>query len=170
MKTYILPGFSEKNKNWVDETVNELTPLILAKGIYWQHWSSGQVKDGWIEKEAQKIIIDSNNEKINIISKSVGTMVCLEIIKSQPQLVNKIILCGIPLADFLPGDEKRYKELKNFSPNNVLCIQNSKDNHGSYAEAKAFVYKINPNIKIISKSRDDHHYPYPKDFINFLKK
>ena len=137
--------------------------------MYWQHWSGSQVKNGWIEKEAQKIVIDSNNKKINIISKSTGTMVCLEIIKSQPQLINKIILCGIPLSDFLPSDEKRYEGLKNFSPNNILCIQNSKDNHGDYVKVEAFIHNINPNIEIVSKPRDDHHYPYSEDFICFLK-
>ncbi len=169
MQTFILPGFSEKNRDWIDTITNELGLFILAKGIYWQHWGRGHVEDGWIEEEAKKIIANFNNKKANIIAKSVGVMICLELIKSQPQLINEIILCGILLNDFLPGEKERFSILKNFPSSNILCIQNDKDSHGNYVEVEVFIHNINPNIKIISKPRDDHHYPYSEDFISFLK-
>lgn len=169
MKTYILPGGSEKNKEWIDLTVRELSPTIIAKGIYWQHWNGDQIEGNWIEKEAQRIINDFNNEKVNIIAKSVGTMVCMAILKLQPSLVNKIILCGIALNDFSEDDQKEFLVLKNLPSENILCIQNENDNHGNFAKTEAFIHEINPNIKLISKPRDDHNYPYSEDFINFLK-
>lgn len=169
MKTYILPGYSDKNKSWIDETVEKMAPAVSAHGIYWKHWDGSPTVDGWIEEEAQRIISDSNNEKVNIVAKSIGTMVCMAVLKLQPELVNKIILCGIPLKDFLQNDGKRYKILKDFSQCNILCIQNEQDNYGSFTKAESFVHTINQNIKIISKPRDDHYYPYFDDFIEFLK-
>jgi len=169
MKTYILPGYSDKNKSWIDETVEKMAPVISASGIYWKHWDGSPTINGWIEEEAQRIINDSNNEKVDIVAKSIGTMVSMAILKLRPELVNKIILCGIPFKDFLPNDEKRYELLKDFLPDNILCIQNDQDNYGSFAKAESFVHLINPSIEIISKPRDDHYYPYSDDFIEFLK-
>ncbi len=168
MKTYILPGYSDKNKFWVDETVAFLKPAIPAIGLYWNHWDGSSTEDGWIEEEARRIINDSNNEKINIVAKSVGAMVCMAVLKLKPELVNKVILCGIPFKDFLPGDEKRYESLKSVMPNNILRIQNEEDNYGSFEKTESFVRSINPNIKVVSKPRNDHYYPYSEDFKNFL--
>lgn len=133
------------------------------------HWNSGQTKNNWIEKEAQKIIDNYKNGKVNIIAKSVGTMVCMSVLKLRPELVNKIILCGIALNDFFSEDKKEFLILKNLSPENILCIQNINDNHGSYSEVEQFIHQINPRIEVISKPRDDHNYPYSENFINFLK-
>lgn len=169
MKTYVLPGYSDKNKSWIDETVEKIMPIISVSGIYWKHWNGSQTVDGWIEEEAQRIISDSNNEKVNIIAKSIGTMVCMAVLKLKPELVNKIILCGIPFKDFLSNDEKRYELLKEISPENILCVQNEQDNYGSFTKAESFIHSINQNIKIISKPREDHSYPYSDDFIKFLK-
>jgi predicted alpha/beta hydrolase family esterase len=170
MKTYILPGGSEKNKEWVDLTVSELSPTFTSKGVYWKHWNGDQTEGNWIEKEAQRIINDFNNEKVNIIAKSVGTMVCMAILKLQSSLVNKIILCGIALNDFSEDDQKEFLVLKNLPPENILCIQNVDDTHGSFAKVETFIHDINSNIKIISKPRDDHNYPYSIDFIEYLNK
>lgn len=170
MKTYIFPGRSENNKEWISTTVNELTPFLNVKGIYWQHWVNNQSNDSWKEEEADKIISDIKHKKVNIIAKSAGTAVCTTILKLQPNLINKIILCGIPIDDFNSEDGKKYYEvLKDFPSENILCIQNENDNHGNYAKVEKFIHDINPNIKIISKPRDDHHYPYSEDFVNFFK-
>lgn len=169
MKTYLLPGYSDKNKSWIDEIVEKMTSDISISGIYWKHWDGSQTVDGWIEEEAQRIINNSNTEKINIVAKSIGTMVCMAILKLRPEMVNKIILCGIPFKDFLSNDERRYELLKDFSVDSILCIQNEQDSYGSFIKAESFVHAINPNIKIISKPRDDHYYPYPDEFVKFLK-
>ena len=168
MKTYILPGYSDKNKSWIDETVALLKPSISTVGIYWKHWDGSTTENGWIEEEAQRIISDANNEKVNIVAKSIGTMICMAVLKLKPELVNKIVLCGIPFKDFLPGDEKRYELLKDFSPSNIFCIQNEQDNYGSFIKAESFIHSINPNIKVVSKPRNDHYYPYAEDFKAFI--
>lgn len=169
MKTYILPGLSEKNKEWVDETASQVESIMPLNKIYWPHWESGQTEDGWIEKEAQKVANDIGDEKINIIAKSVGTAVCMALIRLIPEKINKIILCGIPFKGLPVDAEKIYEVLKEFSLDKILIIQNEDDNRGSYIEVENFIHNINSGIKIVSKPRDDHHYPYPEDFIEFLK-
>lgn len=151
----------------MDEAVREMAGKITATGIYWQHWDSGP-KAGWIEDEAERFVKGLGGEKVDIVAKSAGTMVCMAIIKLRPELVNKVILCGIPLDDFLSGDEKRYEVLKNFPTEKLLCLQNENDNHGAYSEVRNFVQNINPEIRIITKPRYDHDYPYYKDFVDFL--
>lgn len=37
METYILPGYSDKNKSWIEETVAYLKPAIPTTGVYWKH-------------------------------------------------------------------------------------------------------------------------------------
>jgi hypothetical protein len=169
MKTFILPGYSEKNKVWVQETSNNLKPLFDTTEIYWPHWSSGQTKDNWIEDEVSRIITSTENQNINVIAKSVGTIVATTLIKTNLHLINKIILCGIPFKDFMVGDEKIYEVLKELPPEKILCIQNENDNHGNFESVKQLILSINPNIKVISKPRADHEYPYFEDFIEFLK-
>lgn len=167
MRTEILPGFSPRNKEWAEAVKKELAPLDTEM-TYWSHWESGEKQPGWIEMEAEKII--ARGQKVNILAKSVGTAVAMVILGQKPELVNKLVLCGIPLADFEEGDERYYDPLKSFPAERVLCIQNENDNHGSYASVQAFVHSLNPAINIIPKPRNDHEYPYPKDFIRFLTK
>lgn len=169
MKTYILPGFSETNKDWVDKTVADLLPLIPARGVYWPHWKTGRAEAGWIEEEVQKIIADSKGEKINIIAKSVGTLVVMTLLKIKPNMLNKIILCGIPYDSFSLTDRELFDVLKNFSENDVLCIQNESDTFGSYKKVKEFINFFNPKISVISKPYSGHDYFYQENFIEFLK-
>ena len=91
------------------------------------------------------------------------------LLKRIPYQINKIILCGIPIADFLPGNDQYYDALKAKPPENVLCIQNENDKHGSFISIKNFIHSINPNIKVISKPAADHNYPYNEDFVTFLR-
>lgn len=98
------------------------------------------------------------------IGESVGKVV----LQRKPELVNRLILCGIPINDFLPGNEKHYEVLKDFPAEHVLCIQNREDNHGSFAKVEKFVRALNPIIQILPKERQDHEYPYPEDILNFL--
>lgn len=167
MDTLIIPGFSLKNKDWAEEVQKNLDPINI-RIHYWSHWETGQAEDSWIDKETKKII-NRENLTINVIAKSIGTLAAMKILKLRPKLINKIILCGIPLNDFHPGDESVYEVLKLLDEKNILCIQNENDNHGTFFDVEKFVHAINPNIKIISKSRSDHDYPYFEDFAEFLK-
>ena len=167
MKKYILPGFSKKNKDWVDQVSGELSQGV---GVYWKHWDNNKPEENWIENEAQNIINNSNGEKFNIIAKSAGTLVCMSLLRTHPDLVNRVILCGIPIEDFQPGDEDRYEPLRNFPTEKILCIQNVLDNHGTYEKIEVFIHRINKNIIIVSKTRGDHEYPYIEDFESFINK
>jgi len=167
MNTLILPGYSSKNKDWAEEIKRRLAPKIVSRIIYWSHWETGQFEEGWIEKEVEKIL-DSEKSQINVIAKSIGTIVAMKILKLKPQLINKIILCGIPIYDFKPGDGKFYQVMESISADNILCLQNENDNHGSFIDVEKFIHAINQKVKIVSKPRSDHDYPYSDDFIKFL--
>lgn len=169
MQTLILTGVSPHNKEWAEQVKQGLESHgIPSTVIYWPHWESGVQEPGWIEAEAQKIV--DQGEVINILAKSAGTAVAMVVLKLKPEIVNKLILCGIPFHDLEEEEDNYYQPLKDFPAERVLCIQNEKDNHGSYKEAKAFLDSRNPAIKVISKPRNDHEYPYPEEFIRFLTK
>lgn len=167
MDTLIIPGFSLKNKDWTEEVQKNLDPINI-RIHYWSHWETGQAEDSWIDKETKKII-NRENLTINVIAKSIGTLVAMKILKLKQKLLNKIILCGIPIYDFKPGDEKFYQVLESINEDNILCLQNENDNHGTFSDVEKFVHSINPNIKIISRPRSDHDYPYFEDFAEFLR-
>lgn len=170
MNTVIFPGYSLKNKSWAEEIQKELAPFFTTSVVNWKHWKSGKSESGWIEKEAKKLIESVGEKQVNIIAKSIGTTVAMVILKSNPESIGKLILCGVPILDFHPDDKNYYKPLKNYQPEKFLCFQNDADNHGSYNEVNEFLHSLNQKLKIISKPRSDHEYPYAKEFIDFLKK
>lgn len=170
MKTIILPGFSIKNKKWAEGIQKKLTLHFPVEIIYWPHWQSGKREENWLEKEADKIVASiGKNKKVNILAKSIGTVVAMIVLKLNPALVNKIILCGVPLRGFREGDERYYEPLKKFPTEKLLSLQNENDHLGGFSEVEKFLHTLNPEIKTISKPRSDHQYPYPEEFIKFLK-
>lgn len=167
MKILILPGYSLKNKVWAEELKKELGLDGEIQIEYWQHWETGSSTDDWLNAEAQKIINDLTTP-INIVAHSAGTLVAMKVLESKAHLINKIVLCGIPVNDFLPNDQKLYEALNLLKPENILCVQNENDNHGSFSQAEEVIHAINPNIQIISQPRSDHLYSYSKDFLEFI--
>lgn len=172
MKLLIFPGYSIKNKPWAHQTRDSLKLKFSPSVVEWRNWASETSESSWsewIDKETQ-IIIKQNDEKpINLLAKSIGTAVAMNVIKTDPNLVNKMILCGIPLNDLNEEEKSLYAVLRDFPELDVLCLQNQKDHHGSFLEVREFIHLINPNIKVISKPRDNHEYPYTEDFINFFE-
>lgn len=167
MKTFILPGFSPKNKDWAYQTKESLVSKFPTEVIDWKHWKDEGEFD--LQYETKEVIHKIGNEEVNIISKSIGTWVLVHILNNIK--VNKVILCGLPLNDLSNQEEKdKYKILGNLDPEKILCIQNENDNHGSFADVEKFIHTINPKIKVISKPRDDHDYPYVEEFEGFLEK
>ena len=168
--TLILPGFSLKNKAWAEEIQKGLSLIFPTSIVNWAHWETGKTEANWIEKEAEKIIYSLQGEQVNIVAKSIGTAVAMVVLRLKPESINKIILCGVPICDFLKGDEKYYEPLRKYQSDKILCIQNKDDNHGSYDNVEKFLHSLNPNLKTISQPRSDHEYPYLDKFIDFLSK
>jgi hypothetical protein len=169
MKTIILPGYSLKNKKWAESTKKTLEKHSPTLVYSWVHWKTGKSEEKWIEKEAVRVANIINGEKVNLLAKSIGTAVAMVVVKSKTKMINKVVLCGIPINDFMKGDEKYYNMLKNYPERDIIIFQNENDNHGSLVDTQKLINTINPKIKIIAKPRDDHEYPYIEDFLKLLK-
>lgn len=167
MITFILPGYSLKNKDWALEVAKNLKLDHEIRPVLWDHWTDPE-KGLKPAKKADEIIDVLLSDRTNIIAKSVGTFVAAFVLQKIPNRVEKVILCGIPSVS-----EKRleiFKDVfKNFPPEKVICFQNTKDPLATFKEVKEFMSKVNPKIKVIEKPRSDHNYPYFEDFQNFLK-
>lgn len=172
METIILPGFSPKNKGWAYSMKMDLEPDFPCRVIEWGHWykaSEGSAVKAWLDRESAKVIKAIDGKVVNVLAKSIGTFVIVNILLSERRLVNKLILCGIPLKDIEERYKYMYQVLTGFNSSNLLCIQNENDPHTSAKALEEFLDTINPEIKVFSKPREDHEYPYSSDFINFLK-
>ncbi|MDP2684038.1 MAG: alpha/beta hydrolase [bacterium] len=168
MNTIVLPGYSNKNKEWLDE-LRQKADIKPLDTIEWDHWKNENPNSNWVKLEVAKIINTYRNEKINVVAKSLGTLIAMKILNQKFEMFNKIILCGIPVNDFKPGDEGMYDVLDKLLPNKVICIQNDNDPHGNLGQIRKFLNSVNPDIQLISKESSDHNYPYYEDFRSFLK-
>ena len=168
MRTEILPGFFPKNKKWLEDIQAHLVLDDPVHIIEWPHWQTLNNSDFSVEKEVDKLIAYSKSKPFNIIAKSVGTLIAVKVLDKLRFQVQKVILCGIPMDALNSKDKEAYQILAQFYKE-LLVIQNENDNHGSFQEAKEFLMAINSQIKIESKLRDDHEYPYFEDFQKFLE-
>jgi predicted alpha/beta-hydrolase family hydrolase len=165
MQTLILPGASEHNKEWVENCAEELTVNGIVRPVYWDHWSDpSQTFDP--KEKAELIARHSRGDMLNIIAKSVGTLVTSFIINAIPSQINKIVFCGIPLNDINDNEKEIIKNaIKTLKPEQIVCFQNDTDPHGNLTEIKNFL----PNdINLIVKVSGDHEYPYYEEFDKFL--
>jgi len=162
VRTLVLPGYSLKNKDWAYEVKNRLQGFDVEV-VEWLHWNDESIKFD-PQSEAKRVANKIGDERVNIIAKSLGTLAACYLIPNIK--VDKIIFCGIPLNDMDQHDYLQYKILKNLK--NIIIFQNDKDKHGTFLEAKEFVGKINPEIKIIEKGSNTHDFPYYEDFQKFL--
>ena len=170
MKIFVLPGYSVTNREWAYEVRSKLMPDFAVQVHEWTHWIGGNTGFD-VDIEAVRIIDSSKGEdKIDIIAKSIGTLVTMKVLKVLENKVRKIILCGIPLNDLQEEDFAVYKILNGISRSeNIVCFQNSDDPHGNYQQVFNFLDNINPKIKINVKGGNTHDYPYYEEFFNFLK-
>ncbi len=168
MVTFILPGGSVHNKEWAEDTAREINLDHEVRPIFWNHWENPS--ETFDPKKKVRLIVDvARQNQINIIAKSIGTLVASLIIEKVPDRIQRVILCGLPINDISEYDKEVYRKvLKGFPAENVLCFQNTDDPHGTFDQINDFLSEINPNIKIIEKDRDDHEYPYFKEFREFL--
>ncbi len=167
MFTLVLPGYSQHNEEWAEEVANKLRLSHEIKIHRWGHWSGGNFS---LEEEIKKLINEIGKEKINIIAKSIGVYVAFNLIPKIPSQIGRVIFCGISSVE-REDEKKLIKEVVSLvGEENILCIQNEQDKYVSYSNAEKFYHSASPNLRIISKPRADHEYPYFEDFENFLKK
>lgn len=166
MQTLILPGFSEKNREWAYLTATKLQVDGQIRPIYWDHWTDPDYK--FIpEEKANLISLHTKGDDVNIIAKSIGTLVASMVIQSIPKQIKKVILCGIPLRDLSMGEKDIITDCLNaFDKSKIICFQNDSDPHGGYDEVKAF---LPTDIKVVKVQRADHEYPNFAEFNDFLK-
>ncbi|HBC72991.1 MAG: hypothetical protein UX91_C0006G0183 [Candidatus Amesbacteria bacterium GW2011_GWB1_47_19] len=167
MNTLILPGFSPQNQSWA-ESVRTQLHLSGESVVSWHHWTSGRPEPDWVERETSEIIDRIVMEQVSLLAKSIGTLIAMRVIKAKPDLIHKVLLCGIPVNDFRPGNAAEYEILKQFSVNKCLCLQNRDDPHGSFDQAETLIHAVNPHIPVLSRPGQDHEYPYFDDFRSFL--
>lgn len=168
MLTLILPGGSVKNKEWVLEASKKLDLVHEVRPVLWEHWDNPDMPFDAKDK-ANELIQVAMDESVNIIAKSIGTLVASYIIQAIPDRVEKVIFCGIPLNDMTEENKEAERSaLKSFPPEKIICLQNADDPHAGYLEVSDFLKKVNPEVKVVSKSRDDHEYPFFDDFKEFL--
>lgn len=164
MVTLIIPGYSSKNKTWVEETAKNIKIDGQIRPIYWNHWTDVEKKFN-TEEKARILSNISPNIIINIVAKSIGTLVASYIILNNPDAIGKVILNGIPFNDIDEEEKKVISDaLKSLPAEKIVCILNNKDPHFDFNEVKIFIEKANPKIKVISKDRNDHEYLYSEDF------
>ncbi len=162
MNTIILPGYSLKNKEWAEYVKKKLEPEHEVVVHEWKHWKTGSFS---MKKEIKEILTKIGKKKFNIIAKSVGTSVAMNLIEKSRDSVDMVVLCGIPFKNFSEEKKEMFrKNLPNIPTNKVTIVQNSKDYFGSFEEVKKFIGSINSKIKVVEKERSDHHYPYPTLF------
>lgn len=165
MKTIVLPGFSEHNREWAEEIKAKVKLNHLIEVIYWEHWSKGGGLK--LAREKKKILDLVGEDKLNLIAKSVGTRVTMAILPLLQNQIEKIILCGIPSIS-VDYKEAAKKAFADFPSSKVICFQNTKDPFARFAEVKVFMKDVNPNIQVVEKPRKDHNYPYFEDMERFL--
>lgn len=165
MKTIILPGYSLHNKDWALEIKKSLSFKQSVLVHEWQHWKLGGALRP--KYEIGKILKEIGRDKVNIIAKSVGTMIAMKVLSEIGGQVGKIILCGIPSV----SEERKIlftTSLSGFPPENVVCFQNTEDPFATFAKVKKFISEVNSKIKVIEKPAETHNYPYFADFQLFL--
>ncbi len=171
MVTVILPGYSSKNRDWTVETAEKLQLKLEheIRPIFWDHWT-GPGKTFEVKDKARGVIDILLSNSVNIIAKSIGTLVACHIMQTIPGRVQKIIFCGIPLNDISEEEKEEIRaSLKGFPPEQIICFQNEDDPHAGFDQVKDFINKINSKIEVVSKPRSDHEYPYYSEFQGFLK-
>lgn len=151
------------------ETAKQLKLDHDVRPVLWEHWKDPSTKFDE-QVVADDILSILSDNQINIVAKSIGTLVASHLIQKTPDKIQKIIFSGIPLNDINDKAKREIKQaLLKLSESKILCFQNDKDPHGSGAQIKEFLAEINPDIRLIVKSGSDHEYPYYSEFLEFLK-
>jgi len=166
-KTLILPGFSPKNKLWAEDVVEGIKTYFEPVIIEWEHWKTDNKAPLNIPDETGKIKNLIGDAQVNVVAKSIGSLVTMHLIKAAVKF-NKLILAGIPINDLSQEDKNMYQYLAEIPKDKLLCIQNDADPHGSYNQIKELLTAVSPDILLVNKPAADHDYLYSSDFKTFL--
>lgn len=168
MVTLIIPGYSSHNKAWLEETASNIRSDGEIRPIYWGHWTDETIK---FSAKTKADLLDgvSGKRVVDIIAKSIGTLVAAYLIEKSPEKIRKVVLCGVPLNDLSEKDKEVYKNaFRKISPSIILIIQNDEDPHGGVEALKGLLSEFGNDIEILTKARADHEYFYQNDFDSFL--
>src|SRR5258708_29224172 len=118
MQTIIIPGYSHKNKEWAKEVAKNIPDSEIYE---WSHWKNESIKfNTKSEAENLKNLVSLSTERgentINIIAKSIGSLVSVIALKQFKDKLNKIIFCGIPVQDISEDEKWEYKVLSDLDP------------------------------------------------------
>ena len=168
MVTIILPGYSEHNRKWLEDVAREIRADGEIRPIYWGHWDDSSIKFNPSQK-ANLLDAVSGKRVIDIIAKSIGTLVASYLIEKSPEKIRKVIFCGMPLNDINEKEKEIIKNaLRKIPSENVLFIQNEEDPHAGSETLKMFLADYGSKFRIVSKPSSDHEYFYQDDFNKFL--
>lgn len=162
MQTIVLPGYSKENKIWVDEVATNVNREEIIRPFHWSHWEDESSKFDAKEK-ASLIAKHIKGDKVNIIAKSIGTLVTSYLYQIISDQLEKVIFCGIPVKDLSKEEIEVIKTCISQKGDKIITFQNSNDPHGFYDEVKDFG-------NVIKKEASDHNYPYFDEFNEFLNK
>lgn len=162
MVTFVLPGYSSGNQQWAEDVAHKLKVDGDIRPIFWDHWrDEGAHFD---PKEKARVLSHlAPNLFVNIVAKSVGTLVASYMIENIPEQVKKVIFCGIPVNDLSEEEIELIKSTVKKLGDKLIIYQNESDPHGSFERVKDFG-------KVILKPRSDHEYPYFEEFNEFLER
>lgn len=165
MTTLFLPGYSLQNKQWLEETVAQL-PQISFTPIHWAHWQTGEsdISSFNFPQEVSRLVSQATGP-VNILAKSIGTVVSAKAINSHQLSIHKVVFCGLPFKNVVDTQNEIITMLANFDPQNILFIQNTQDPAGPASELIKWLPK---QYQLITPESDLHHYPYPQLFSQFL--
>lgn len=168
MVTIILPGYSEHNKAWLEDTAAKIPGDSEIRPIYWGHWTDPNVK---FDPKVKAQLLDGITGKrvVDIIAKSIGTLAASYLIERSPEKIRKVIYCGIPLNDLSENDKDIIKNaLRKLPAGSISCFQNDEDPHGGIELVKYFLSEFGDDLQLNEKQRPDHEYFYQEDFNKFL--
>lgn len=168
MVTVIIPGYSAHNKTWLEQTANSIRGEGEVRPIYWNHWTDPDAKFDPAEK-ANLLDGVAGKRVVDIVAKSLGTLVASYLIMKSPEKIKKVIFCGVPLNDIGEEEKEMIKNaLRKIPLENVIFFHNDEDPHGGYEALKGFLAEFGSDIQIVQKARDDHEYFYTDEFNRFL--
>lgn len=159
MITFILPGYSPSNKKWAEDVAKSLRVSGEVRPIMWDHWTDPKAVFRPEEKVQMMMGIMAGGQA-NIVAKSIGTLVTVQLISQVPNQLNKVVLCGIPSGVLEKYKGSYTKALTTLPSNKITIFQNQADPLGAFEKIQTEIANINPKITVKSMPGASHDYPY----------